>query len=113
MNSEQRRYFRHPVNLAVDLTVRGAEQQARMTDLGEGGMAVRVVKPVVQSLAVDFSFELSLGQPISGRGAIAWTDKERRVGIKFQLLRDQGQEHLQKWISDRQQISSKPRVSGD
>src|SRR2546429_5543742 len=45
---EQRRYFRHPVNLPVTLKAGEAEQQARMTNLSGGGMAVRTVKPLKQ-----------------------------------------------------------------
>ena len=41
---EQRRYFRHPVNLPVTLKEGEGEQQGRMTNLSGGGMAVRTAK---------------------------------------------------------------------
>jgi hypothetical protein len=44
MEREHRRYFRHPVNLPVLLKHANGDQRARMTNLSEGGIAVRTTK---------------------------------------------------------------------
>jgi response regulator RpfG family c-di-GMP phosphodiesterase len=108
MVRERRRYFRHDVNILVTLKADGIEQQARMSDLGEGGMAVRVTKPLARSAVVDFTFELSLGQVISGKGVVAWASGDGAAGIKFQFLRGKGQDQFQAWLLDRARIDIKP-----
>lgn len=108
MTRERRRYFRHPLNLSVALKSDGGEQWARMTNLGEGGMAIHVVKRLTYSALVEFAFELPLGQPISGKGMVAWAKSDGLIGIKFQFLRDNGQDALQDWLANRQRISCNP-----
>lgn len=108
MARERRRYFRQPLNLSVSLKTDEGQQWARMTNLGEGGMALHVVKPLAYSTMVEFAFELPLGQPISGKGMIAWANREGLVGIKFQLLRDNGHDAIQDWLTNRQRISIEP-----
>ena len=61
MMSEQRRYFRHPVNLHVLLKDEDSQQHAMITDLSDGGMAVRTARPLKYSSLVEFAFDLSFG----------------------------------------------------
>src|SRR5690349_5468047 len=67
---EQRRYFRHPANHPVTLKEGELDQQARITNLSGGGLAVRTVKPLKHGVVLDFMFELSLGVRISARGKL-------------------------------------------
>lgn len=108
MSRERRRYFRQPLSLSVSLKSEQGEEWARMTNLGEGGMAIHVVRRLAYSSLVDFAFELPLGQPISGKGMVAWANTEGLIGIKFQMLRGNGQEALQDWLANRQRISAEP-----
>jgi len=104
---EQRRYFRHPVNLPVILKEGNAEQQARLTNLSGGGMAVRTVKPLKHGAVLDLAFELSMGARISARGQVAWVNSEGMAGILLQTLRGKGSEHLDAWLAAREQLDSK------
>src|SRR5215471_5995555 len=52
---EQRRYFRHSVNLSVTLKEGNLEQQARITNLSGGGLAVRTVRPLKYGAVLDFT----------------------------------------------------------
>jgi DNA-binding response OmpR family regulator len=104
---EQRRYFRHPVNLAVTLNDGAAEQQGRMTNLSGGGMAVRTAKTLKHSAAVDFAFELSLGVRLSGKGQVAWVNAEGMAGIILQTLRGKGREQLDAWLAARERAADK------
>ena len=104
---EQRRYFRHAVNLAVTLNDGVAEQQGRMTNLSGGGMAVRTAKPLKHSAAVDFAFELSLGVRVSGKGQVAWVNAEGMAGIILQTLRGKGKEQLDAWLAAREKMGEK------
>lgn len=104
---EQRRYFRHAVNLSVTLQEGALEQQARITNLSGGGMAVRSAKPLKHGAAMDFTFELSLGVRISGRGQVAWMNSEGMAGIMLQTLRGKGGEQLDAWLAARENLGSR------
>lgn len=106
---EKRRYFRHPVNVAVTLNDGLAEQQGRMTNLSCGGMAVRTAKALKHSAAVDFAFELSLGMRVNGKGQVAWGNADGMAGIILQTLRGKGREQLEAWLAGRQQTEEKSR----
>ncbi|HEX4544050.1 MAG TPA: PilZ domain-containing protein [Candidatus Acidoferrum sp.] len=104
---EQRRYFRHPVNLAVTVNDGVAEQQGRMTNLSGGGLAVRTAKALKHSAAVDFAFELSLGVRVSGKGQVAWVNAEGMAGIILQTLRGKGKQQLDAWLAVREKMGEK------
>ena len=108
MARERRRYFRHRLNIAVFLKAEEMEQHTRMTNLGEGGMAVRFVEPVAPFSVIEFAFELPLGQMLTGKGIVAWANSEGMAGIKFQFFRGKGQDDLQTWLWNRERISSEP-----
>jgi len=104
---EQRRYFRHPVNLPVTLKEGEFEQQARITNLSGGGMAIRTVKPLKHGAVLDFAFELSMGVRISARGQVAWVNSEGVAGIIVQALRGKGSEQLGAWLTAREKLDRK------
>jgi len=104
---EQRRYFRHPVNLPVTLKTDELEQQARMTNLSGGGMAVRTVKPLKHGAVVDFAFDLSMGAQLRGKGQVAWVSSDGQAGILMQTLRGKGNEQLDSWLAVREQLGRK------
>jgi len=108
MARERRHYFRHPLNIPVVLKADEMEQHGRMTNLGEGGMAVRSAKPLVPSSLVEFALELPSAQTLSGKGIVAWANSEGMSGIKFQFFRGQGQDDLQAWLANCERIPSGP-----
>jgi CheY-like chemotaxis protein len=105
LEREHRRYFRHAVHLPVLLKEGNTEHHARMTNLSEGGMAVRVTKPLKHSSVVDFAFELTLGASISGKGQVAWTNSEGLAGIVLQTFHGKGREQLEAWLNAQEQLS--------
>ena len=104
---EQRRYFRHPVNLPVTLKDGELEQQARITNLSGGGLAVRTLKSLKHGAVLDLAFELSLGMRISARGQVAWVNSEGMAGIMLQTLRGKGREQLDAWLAAREKLDAK------
>jgi PilZ domain len=111
LERERRRYFRHPVNLPAVLKDGGTEQHARMTNLSEGGMAVRTAKPLRHSAVIDFEFELALGASVSGKGQVAWTNTEGMAGIILQTFRGTGRENLEAWLTAQEQLGLKKDVT--
>jgi len=107
LTRERRRYFRHPVNLAVLLKEGDLEQRARMTNLSEGGMAVRTVKPLRHGGVVDFWFAFPLGPNIKGKGQVAWINSEGMAGIALEAFDGKGKEHLEGWLLAQELLGSK------
>jgi response regulator RpfG family c-di-GMP phosphodiesterase len=107
LERERRRYFRHPLNLPVILTEAGTEQHARMTNLSEGGMAVRLIRPLRPSAVVDFEFALSQGTSISGKGQVSWVSTEGVAGIILQLFRGAGKAQLEAWLAAQDELAGK------
>lgn len=106
LERERRRYFRHSVALPVHLKDSEEEQNARMTNLSEGGMAVRISKPLKHASMIEFDFEVSFGTAVSGRGEVAWTNKEGMAGIIIHTIHGKGREHLEAWILSREQLAA-------
>jgi ActR/RegA family two-component response regulator len=107
MMSERRGYFRHPVNLHVLLKDEHGQQHGKMTNLSEGGMAVRTTTPLKHSSLVEFTFDLSFGADLTGKGQVAWTNTEGMAGIIFRFFRGTGQEQLKAWLNAREQLAPK------
>jgi ActR/RegA family two-component response regulator len=105
MMQERRRFFRHPVSLALSLKDGEGEQRGRIINLSEGGMAVRAARALNQWSVIQFGFELSLGVEINGKGQVAWTSSEGMAGILFQTLQGMGRGHLGAWLAGREGIS--------
>ena len=107
MTRERRRYFRHAVNLPVVLKEGEVEQHGRMTNLSEGGMAVRTAKGLGRSSVMDFAFDLPQGTSVRGKGHVAWTNTEGMVGIILQIFHGKGREHLETWLTTQEQLHAK------
>jgi response regulator RpfG family c-di-GMP phosphodiesterase len=103
MMAEQRRYFRHPVNLEVRLKDEHGERRAKMANLSEGGMAVRTTTPLKYSSLVAFAFDL-LGTELTGKGIVAWTNTEGMAGINIRFFHGTGQVQLKAWLDARERL---------
>jgi len=112
LERERRRYFRHAVNLTVTLNDGTTQQQARMTNLSGGGMAVRAAKPLKHGTVLDLAFELSMGMRVSGKGQVTWVNAEGLAGIVLQTLRGKGKEMLEHWLTAREQVANKELPAG-
>lgn len=110
---EKRRYFRHPVNLTVMLKEGAEEQQGRMTNLSEGGMALRSARPLKHGATVEFWFEFTFGEEVSGRGQVAWTSTEGMAGILFQTIHGMGRGYLGMWLTAQEQLRVNVEKAGE
>jgi response regulator RpfG family c-di-GMP phosphodiesterase len=107
MARERRRYFRHAVNLSVVLKDGEVEQHARITNLSEGGMAVRTTSGLRHSSVIDFQFDLPQGASIRGKGQVAWMNTEGIAGIILQIFQGKGRELLETWVTAQEQLHAK------
>jgi len=97
---ERRRSFRHPVEIPVSLSVDcGPELRATAINLSEDGMALQMQNLLPADQPVRVRFDLP-GTRISveAEGAIAWSDRDGRVGIRFLNMQQFVRRHLEKWL---------------
>jgi len=105
MVRERRRYFRHPVEMAVRINLpEGPELSGTTTNLSEGGMAIGVSGRMPKNVTVGLRFTLP-GSNISLeiRGNAAWADGSGNAGIRFIDVPQTSQYQLEKWLTDRLQ----------
>lgn len=112
LERERRRYFRHSLNLPVNLTDAQGIQHARMTNLSEGGMAVRLIRPLRPSAVVDFEFGLPVGATISGKGQVTWVNTEGSAGLVLQIFRGTAKAQLEAWLAAQDELAGKKNVAG-
>jgi hypothetical protein len=105
MARERRRYFRHEVDLPVRLTAGGGEHKAAVTNLSEGGMAVRGGTKLPPNSVLEFSFELpsTPGVPIRGKGEVAWAS-EGAMGVRFHVFLGGSERQLLNWLQAREML---------
>jgi DNA-binding response OmpR family regulator len=113
MVREQRRFFRHPVEMPVRIGLaQGSEMAATTSNLSEGGMAIRFSG----KLTKDADCKLQITLPGSHtslelQGKIAWVD-EGHAGIKFVDVPQSSQYQLDTWLTERMQNQVPKRLQG-
>jgi CheY-like chemotaxis protein len=103
MLRERRRYFRHPVEMAVRISIpEGAELTATATDLSEGGMAIHFPGKLPKDVVTNLHFTLpGSNTSLELRGNIAWANATGKAGIRFVEVPQSSQYQLEKWLTDR------------
>lgn len=114
MVRERRRYFRHPVEMPVRISLpEGVELNATTTNLSEGGMALRVVDKLPKNTEARLHFTLpGSNTSLELRGTIAWADGTGNAGIKFVEVPQSSQYQLEKWLTDRLQDELPSQLHG-
>ena len=116
MLAERRRYYRHPVDIAVTLRYEDKEKQrqqevlATAINLSEGGMAVKLKSTPPDTKAVaTLRFVLpGTSNWIETNGTIAWADGEGQAGIRFENPPFAVKELLARWFVQKMGGDKKP-----
>src|ERR1700690_820199 len=114
MVRERRRYFRHPVDMPLRISLpQNLEMTATATNVSEGGMAIRVLGKLPKEAQGQFRFTLP-GANISLelKGDVAWADGTGHAGIRFLDVPQTSQYQLEKWLTDRMQEEMPSRLQG-
>ena len=100
MIREQRRYFRHPVEIAATLeSADGQKLKATITNISEGGMAI-FFRGKFPSGSVSATFNLPGGaSPLEPKVQVAWMDDSGRAGLRFVDLNKGLREQLDPWLT--------------
>lgn len=102
LEAERQRYLRHHLVLPVVLkTTDTREQKAMTSNISRGGMAVRCRQSLKPGSAIHFALELPLGEPVRGRGEVAWANTDGHMGIRFYLMGEEVKATLWRWMEQR------------
>ena len=101
MDAERLRYMRHQLALPVVLRTNGREQKAMTSNISRGGMAVLGLEAFVPGSPVQFILELGVGEPVQGRGEIAWSNTDGAMGIRFYLMGEEVKKTLWNWMEQK------------
>jgi len=99
---ERRRYFRVPVDILVDFTLRdGSTVCATIANLSEGGISIRGELALPEQAKVKISFRLpGHSKKIEAKGEVAWTlAPNDRSGVQFTYMSDETQRELAMWLN--------------
>jgi len=112
MVREQRRYYRHPVDMQVRISLpHNQEVTATTTNLSEGGMAIRIFGKLPKDAQAQFRFTLpGVNVSLELKGQVAWADGTGHAGIRFVEIPQSSQYQLEKWLSDRLQAEMPERL---
>jgi CheY-like chemotaxis protein len=102
MVREQRRYFRHPVEMPVTLTF-GERRifKATATNISEGGMAIFFRGQLPKSGLSKVAFKLpGAATPLEASVNIAWMDESGRAGVRFTTMSKDARQHLEAWLAE-------------
>lgn len=103
MVREQRRYYRHPVEIPLRIALAdNHELPATTTNVSEGGMAIRLIGKLLQGAQAQFRFTLpETNISLELKGQVAWADGTGHAGIRFVEVPQSSQYQLEKWLTDR------------
>jgi DNA-binding NarL/FixJ family response regulator len=114
MVRERRRYFRHPLDMPLRITLaNNQEQTATATNVSEGGMAIRFLGKLPKDTQAQFRFTLpGSNDALELKGKVAWADGTGHAGIGFLDVPQSAQHQLEKWLTDRLQEEMTPKLQG-
>jgi len=101
MEREQRRYFRHPIEIPVLVTFGRQELKMTTTNLSEGGMAVRFRGKLPKSGVTKVCLTMPGGEAaIEAKAELVWVDDSGRAGLRFVGLSLASRQRLERWLGD-------------
>jgi c-di-GMP-binding flagellar brake protein YcgR len=101
MIREQRRYFRHPVEIPATLgSGEGQKLKATITNISEGGMAI-FFRGKFPSGRVSANFKLpGVATPLEPKVQLAWMNDSGRAGLQFFDVAKDMRDQLDQWLTE-------------
>ena len=99
MEREHRRYFRHPVDLPIELQLyTGQSFRAKMRNISEGGFAIRTSETLPEGvLSVQFDLPSIEPETLRGRAVVVWASASI-AGLRFLYLEPHCRAGFQAWL---------------
>jgi len=108
---ERHRYLRHPINVSMCMMFYGAdlENEVRLINVSEGGLAISTSVPRKVEGNVAFRFQLPETKTlIVVRGRVAWSKDQSKFGIEFAPPVNLSRQQLNDWLTRRTYDPPKP-----
>jgi len=101
MIREQRRYFRHPVEIPATLgSGEGQKLKATITNISEGGMAI-FFRGKFPPGSISANFKLpGVATPLEPKVQLAWMDDSGRAGLQFVDVAKDMRDQLDQWLTE-------------
>jgi CheY-like chemotaxis protein len=100
MERERRRYYRQPVEMAVEVRIEEKKWKATSTNISEGGIAIVVQEPLPKNGRPYLRFTLPESRsPIELESEVAWADMKGHAGLRFLNVPANSQLSLEKWLN--------------
>ena len=100
MKRERRRNNRIPIEFKVTLIFDGKEHSAKTSDIGEGGIALNLVRRPMNGQRIQLQFTLpDTEHNLRCAGEVAWENSQRQTGIRFIDLPADSQLQLNAWLA--------------
>jgi len=111
MVRERRRYFRHPVETSVRISLpEGPELNATTTNLSEGGMAIKFTGKLPKAGISKVAFTLPDIDAMESKAEMAWVDTGGRAGILFVEMPRSVRHKLETWLENQiKKVEPQPR----
>src|SRR5579863_10261029 len=95
------RYNRHALDLPVSLVCSGKKRvDAHLMNLSQGGVGIRVPRPLAVTGPVKLSFQLPESKlQLKLQGEVAWTDRLGNAGIRFLEMGPEVTRALKLWLA--------------
>lgn len=95
------RYNRHALDLPVSVACGSRKKvEAHLMNLSQGGIGIRVSRPIAFPSPVRVSFQLPESKvSLKVQGEVAWTDKMGNAGIRFLGMSPEVKRGLQLWLA--------------
>ena len=105
---ERRRYYRHELNISMNVTSGPREVGATLINMSEGGCAIRPAATAVFAGLVSFKFTLPHTTiPILGNGEVCWNKPDGTVGIHFIQIDTRSKTTFDSWLIEHTEIEVK------
>jgi len=101
MEREHRRYFRYDIDLPVCLRNHlGQSFTARMKNVSEGGLAIKLIDPVRLKGIVPVEFEVPSIEPqvFRAKADVVWSD-DFEMGLRFLYIEKESEVALGSWLN--------------
>lgn len=102
MVKERRRYFRHPVKMAVKIVLGDKVVKATSTNLSESGIALMLREAMPKGAAPRLQFSLpETTHKLDLEAEVVWADVKGRAGLRFHNVPAEAQDWLEQWLDER------------
>ncbi len=100
MEREHRRYFRHEIDLPVELrSYTGQCFPAKMLNVSEGGFAIHISAPLAEgTLSVQFDLPSIVPEACKGRAVVVWAS-DTVAGLRFLYIEPKCRTDFQAWLT--------------